>query len=171
MISQPDLPSALWDAILWVKNEEATWLELTWDFEGTATLFSSHVQKGNRNLKREQFQHKQRKSHVYNAETMLKPLVHFLGPTTVFPKIISHLDTKNSNVGSFPLGCSSALLGNLTGTRKNNRARKHHELLPFASALKNVILTQVILYWRKSVKTTLMETKFSTWPWLIFPEE
>lgn len=77
---------------------------------------------------------------------MLKPLVHFLGPATVFPKIISHLYTKNSNVGSFPLGCASVLLGNLNGTRKNNKARKHHELLPFASALKNVFLTQVILY-------------------------
>lgn len=39
------LPSALWDAILREKNERATWLELTWDCEATAALFSSHESK------------------------------------------------------------------------------------------------------------------------------
>lgn len=44
------LPSALWDAILREKNEKATWLELTWDCEATAALFSSHESKRNKSL-------------------------------------------------------------------------------------------------------------------------
>lgn len=60
---------------------------------------------------------KQRKSHVYNVETMLKLLVLFLEAVTVFPKIIS-LYTKNSDVGSFPFCCSSMLLGT---AQVNNR--------------------------------------------------
>ena len=82
VISQPDLPTALWVATLQVKNEKATWLELTWDFEGTATLLSEkHMcKKGNRNLTGGggSLWHKQRKSHVYSVETMLKPFVRFL---------------------------------------------------------------------------------------------
>ena len=55
----------------------------------------------------EQFMHKQGKSHVYNTEPILTPLVHFLGARTGFPKIISYLYSKNNDVSS-----SSELLGN-----------------------------------------------------------
>lgn len=54
-----------------VKNERATWLELTWDFEGMVTLLSEQHM-----CKKEievwwggVFMDKQGQSHVYNAET------------------------------------------------------------------------------------------------------
>jgi len=38
VISQPDLLSALWDVFSQQKDEKATWLKLTWDFEATVPL-------------------------------------------------------------------------------------------------------------------------------------
>lgn len=62
-IGQPDPSRASRDAILQEKNEKATWLELTRDFEGTATLLSEqHMCKAETKLlPGEQFMRKQRK--------------------------------------------------------------------------------------------------------------
>lgn len=56
-----------------VKNERATWLELTWDFEGMVTLLSEqHMCKKEIEKSDEGgclWTNKDRASHVYNAET------------------------------------------------------------------------------------------------------
>lgn len=117
-ISQCGHSNALWDADLKQKNEKDTWLKLTLDFEGTVCLQSEkHMCEEETKVSvGEHFMHKQRKSHVYNVETKLKPRVRLLGDT--FPKIINFLHTQSSDVCSFPLCCSSELLGNLNCSSK-----------------------------------------------------
>lgn len=74
------------------------------------TVSTTHVHK--RKHKSEQTACARTKSHVDEVETTLKPLVDFFGAMTVFPKIICYFYSETSDVGSFPLSCSSVLLGN-----------------------------------------------------------